>query len=208
MLLNANTTTVLLSSKPFRCRCSIPVGEIQALRRVSNRFLTLRAKPKKLHPPIKYPIPPPILARRDDLIKGHGRQVVHPSATHASNVVVLMDRTVVSGGRPARLDLSHEAGGSHLLEVAVDRPEADRRQPTANNIVEHGRRRVAFQLPQLVENQLPLPSVSVRHAVLFFSNDNQYYIRLPFGQGLARSGRHDYQTIERTKNTNPYKINT
>jgi hypothetical protein len=94
-----------------------------------------------------------------------GRPIVdirHGSAVDAADVLMMLDIAVEPGLTPAALQPLDHARLRKLVEIPIDRPEADAGHPPADDIEQVRRGGMGGEAAEFLEDQLPLSGVSLR----------------------------------------------
>src|SRR6185503_5553041 len=139
-------------------RIVIAVGEALA-RRAKPLYLQLVPQNPVVHGPSGFFL--------ETDVHGH-RQVVDPPAAQAADVIVPAGIAVEPGGMASGMDLADDTLLGELLQVPVDRPEADARDLAARLSIDPVRGGMVHGGPHHLEDQLALPRLPATHS----SNDS------------------------------------
>jgi hypothetical protein len=122
---------------------------------------TLGANTENLHAMSEYAIIAPIIRAPPHKVKGWAVNVVHPTASHAAEVVVAAHVAVETGLGAREFQLSDRSVAGEEVEITVNGSQADFGNPPPDNFVERNRRGVRLELLELLEDHLSLPGTAL-----------------------------------------------
>jgi hypothetical protein len=93
---------------------------------------------------------------------GAAGRVVHSAASEAPEVVVGRGVAVETGLAAGRLEFSDRAHLDQSLQVSVDGPQADFRDPATDKAVQFASGRMGLHAAQFLQNDAALPCVSLK----------------------------------------------
>ena len=97
-----------------------------------------------------------------DSVRGCIVKVIHSPALLAAHMVVRLDVPIEASRSRTCLELANHTGLGELVQIPIDRAQADPGQVAADSLEEVARRRMAGKSPELGQDDVALSASSLR----------------------------------------------